>query len=93
MDVPAGVQVVLYSEHETLALAAIDLSEVIDNSVAILHGGREAWEAAGLPMEVTRHTASEVVSITCSGFRAAIWVAMKPRSLILKVGRKSACPD
>ena len=52
LDVPAGVQVVLYSEHETRArLAAIDLSEVIDNSVAILRGGREAWEAAGLPME------------------------------------------
>ena len=43
LDVPAGVQVVLYSEHETRArLAAIDLSEVIDNSVAIL-----IWRCVG----------------------------------------------
>lgn len=57
LDVPAGVQVVLYSEHETRArLAAIDLSEVIDTSIAILQGGREAWVAAGLPTEESPDT-------------------------------------
>ncbi|HCH56002.1 MAG TPA: sulfurtransferase, partial [Rhodospirillaceae bacterium] len=64
LDVPAGVQVVLYSEHETRArLAAIDLSEVIDNSVAVLHGGREAWAAAGLPMEGSTDTPPDEHSI------------------------------
>ena len=52
MHVPLGVQVVLYSEHETRArLAAIDLAEVVDTSVAVLAGGREAWVAAGLTVE------------------------------------------
>ena len=57
LEVPAGVQVVLYSEHETRArLAAIDLSEVVDTSIAVLQGGREAWVAAGLPVEASPDT-------------------------------------
>ena len=48
---------VLYSQHETRArLAAIDLSEVIDTSIAILQGGREAWLEAGLPVEESPDT-------------------------------------
>ena len=51
---PADLRVVLYSEHETRArLAAIDLAEVIDTSVAVLEGGREAWRGAKLPVEAT----------------------------------------
>ena len=57
MEIPAGVQVVLYSQLETRArLAAIDLSEVIDTSIAILQGGREAWLEAGLPVEESPDT-------------------------------------
>lgn len=57
LSVPAGVQVVLYSEHETRArLAAIDLAEVIDTPIAVLQGGREAWKAAGLPLEASPDT-------------------------------------
>ena len=54
LQVPADLRVVLYSEHETRArLAAIDLAEVIDTSVAVLEGGREAWRGAKLPVEAT----------------------------------------
>jgi len=57
LSVPAGVQVVLYSEHETRArLAAIDFAEVIDTPIAVLQGGREAWKAAGLPLEASPDT-------------------------------------
>ena len=57
LSVPAGVQVVLYSEHETRArLAAVDLAEVIDTPVSVLQGGREAWNAAGLPLEASPDT-------------------------------------
>jgi len=45
-------RIVLYSEHETRArLAAIDLKTMTDSPVSILAGGREAWKAAGLPLE------------------------------------------
>lgn len=54
LQVPAGVQVVFYSDHETRArLAAIDLAEVTDTPVAVLQGGREAWKAAGLSLETS----------------------------------------
>lgn len=57
LSVPVGVQVVLYSEHETRArLAAIDLAEVIDTPIAVLQGGREAWNAAGLSLEASPET-------------------------------------
>ena len=57
LQIPAGTQVVLYSQHETRArLAAIDLMEVTDVPVAILQGGREAWVAAGLPVETSADT-------------------------------------
>lgn len=57
LPVPAGVQVVLYSEHEKRArLAAIDLAEVVDMPIAVLQGGREAWKAAGLPLEASPDT-------------------------------------
>jgi rhodanese-related sulfurtransferase len=57
LQVPAGVQVVFYSEHETRArLAAIDLSEVIDTPIAVLQGGREAWRTAYLPLEASPDT-------------------------------------
>ena len=57
LQVPAGVQVVFYSDHETRArLAAIDLAEVTDTPVAVLQGGREAWKAAGLPLEASPDT-------------------------------------
>lgn len=60
LQVPAGVQVVFYSEHETRArLAAIDLGEVTDTPVAVLQGGREAWKAAGLPFEASPDTPSD----------------------------------
>lgn len=54
LQIPAGRQVVFCSENETKArLAAIDLVEVTDTPVAILRGGRRAWEAAGLALEAT----------------------------------------
>ena len=57
LQVPAGVQVVFYSEHETRArLAAIDLAEVTDTPIAVLQGGRESWRAANLPLEASPHT-------------------------------------
>ncbi len=55
--VPAGKRIVLYSEHETRArLAAIDLQGMTDTPVAVLAGGREAWTAAGLPLEASPGT-------------------------------------
>ena len=58
----------------------------------ILHGGREAWEAAGLPMEGSPDTPPDEDCIDyLFWFRAAIWVAMKPRSLILS-GKKICLP-
>jgi hypothetical protein len=64
LQVPAGVRVVFYSEHETRArLAAIDLVEVVDTSVAILQGGRAAWVAAGLPTESSPDTPPDDDSI------------------------------
>lgn len=57
LQVPAGMQVVFCSEHETRArLAAIDLAEVIDTPIAVLQGGREGWKAAGLPLEESPDT-------------------------------------
>ena len=57
LQIPAGMQVVFCSENETRArLAAIDLVEVTDNAVAVLAGGRRAWEAAGLPLEASPDT-------------------------------------
>jgi rhodanese-related sulfurtransferase len=57
LQVPAGVHVVFYSEHETRArLAAIDLAEVTDTPIAVLQGGREAWRAANLPLETSSDT-------------------------------------
>ncbi len=51
-ELPPGRRIVLYSEHETRArLAAIALKSMTDASVAVLTGGREAWRAAGLPLE------------------------------------------
>lgn len=61
LSVPAGVKVVLYSEHETRArLAAIDLAEVVDTPIAVLEGGRGAWLAAGLPVEASPETPPDV---------------------------------
>lgn len=49
---PPGKRLVLYSEHETRArLAALDLQTMTREPVAVLAGGREAWTAAGLPLE------------------------------------------
>jgi rhodanese-related sulfurtransferase len=51
-QLPPDTRIVLYSEHETRArLAAIDLKTMTDSPVSILAGGREAWKAAGLPLE------------------------------------------
>ncbi len=56
-QLPAGRRIVLYSEHETRArLAAIDLKAMTDTPVAVLTGGREAWTAAGLPLEASPDT-------------------------------------
>jgi rhodanese-related sulfurtransferase len=53
-ELPPGKRVVLYSAHETRArLAAIDLQAMIDAPIAVLQGGREAWTAAGLPLEAS----------------------------------------
>lgn len=53
-ELPPGVRIVLYSEHETRArLAAIDLKSMTDAPVAVLAGGREAWRAAGLPLDAS----------------------------------------
>ncbi len=57
LQVPAGVKLVFYSEHETRArLAVIDFTEVTDTPVAVLQGGREAWKAADLPLEASPDT-------------------------------------
>ncbi len=51
---PSGQRVVLYSQHETRArIAALDAVELHDGPVAVLRGGREAWVAAGLPLEAS----------------------------------------
>ncbi len=56
-QLPSGRRIVLYSEHETRAwLAAIDLKAMTDAPVAVLAGGREAWTAAGLPLEASPGT-------------------------------------
>ena len=53
-QLPTGKRVVLYSEHETRArLAAVDLKAMTDAPVAVLAGGREAWRAAGRPLEAS----------------------------------------
>lgn len=53
-ELPPGARVVLYSEHETRArLAAVDLKAMTDAPVSVLAGGREAWRAAGLPLELS----------------------------------------
>ena len=63
-NLPAGKQVVLYSEHETRArLAAIDLRELTDSPIAILEGGRQAWAAADLPLEASPQTPSDAECI------------------------------
>ncbi len=55
--VPAGKKIVLYSEHETRALTAIpDARAATDSPVLVLKGGREAWTAAGLPLESSPDT-------------------------------------
>jgi rhodanese-related sulfurtransferase len=56
-QLPAGKRVVLYSEHEMRArLAASDLREMTDLPLAVLAGGRDAWTAAGLPLESSPNT-------------------------------------
>jgi rhodanese-related sulfurtransferase len=63
-DLPAGKQIVLYSEHETRArLAAIDLKRMTDAPVAVLKGGRAAWTAAGLPLEASLQTPPDAACI------------------------------
>lgn len=53
-ELPPHARIVLYSEHETRArLAAIDLQSMTDTPVAVLAGGREAWRAAGLPLDAS----------------------------------------
>ncbi|ETX05057.1 MAG: hypothetical protein ETSY2_25270, partial [Candidatus Entotheonella gemina] len=60
-QLPAGRRIVLYSEHETRArLAAIDLKTMTGVPVAVLAGGREAWVAAGLPLEASPGTPPDV---------------------------------
>ena len=57
---PKGKQVVLYSEHETRAwLLAIDLAEIIEEPIAILHGGRENWRAEGRPLEASPNSPTD----------------------------------
>jgi 3-mercaptopyruvate sulfurtransferase SseA len=54
---PPGRRIVLYSEHEMRArLAAIDLKAMTDTPVSVLSGGREAWVAAGLPLDASPGT-------------------------------------
>lgn len=63
-NLPAGKQVVLYSEHETRArLAAIDLTGLTDAPIAVLAGGRDAWAAAGMPLEASPQTPADAVCI------------------------------
>ena len=53
-ELPPDARLVLYSEHETRArLAAIELVSMTAAAVAVLAGGREAWRAAGLPLEAS----------------------------------------
>jgi rhodanese-related sulfurtransferase len=63
-QLPPGRRIVLYSEHETRArLAAIDLKGMADTPVSVLAGGREAWVAAGLPLEASPDTPPDAACI------------------------------
>jgi rhodanese-related sulfurtransferase len=63
-QLPSGKRIVLYSEHETRArLAAIDLKAMTDIPVAVLAGGREAWVAAGRPLESSPGTPPDAACI------------------------------
>ena len=63
-QLPAGKRIVLYSEHETRArLAAVDLKAMTDAPVAVLAGGREAWRAAGHPLEASPATPPDAACI------------------------------
>lgn len=54
LSVREGKTAVFYSEHETRArLAARDFAEISDVPCAVLQGGREAWRAAGRPLEAS----------------------------------------
>ena len=57
---PGDGPITLYSEHETRArLAAVDLAGMTDRPVRVLAGGREAWRAAGLPLEASPDAPSD----------------------------------
>ncbi|MGQ4808687.1 Thiosulfate sulfurtransferase GlpE [Candidatus Entotheonellaceae bacterium PAL068K] len=63
-ELPPGMRLVLYSEHETRArLVAIDLKALWQTPVAVLAGGREAWMAAGLPVESSPDTPPDAACI------------------------------
>jgi rhodanese-related sulfurtransferase len=63
-QLPPGKRVVLYSEHEMRArLAAIDLKAMVETPIAVLAGGREAWTAAGLPLESSPATPPDAACI------------------------------
>lgn len=59
-SIPEGKKVVLYSEHETRALLAVpDARAATGAPVLVLKGGREAWTAAGLPLESSPDTPAD----------------------------------
>jgi rhodanese-related sulfurtransferase len=63
-QLPPGRRIVLYSEHEMRArLAAIDLKAMTDTPVSVLSGGREAWVAAGLPLDASPGTPPDAACI------------------------------
>jgi rhodanese-related sulfurtransferase len=63
-QLPPDRRIVLYSEHETRArLAAVDLKGMTDAPVSVLAGGREAWVAAGLPLEASPDTPPDAACI------------------------------
>jgi rhodanese-related sulfurtransferase len=63
-QLPPGRRIVLYSEHEMRArLAAIDLKAMTETPVSVLSGGREAWVAAGLPLDASPGTPPDAACI------------------------------
>ena len=64
LEIPEGLNVVVYSENEDRArLAALDLTEETTNPVAVLEGGRADWVRNGLPLESSSNTPPDSVCI------------------------------
>lgn len=63
-----GPHVVIASDPETAALAAIDLAEAGITDIRLVDGGMADWQAAGLAVETSPDASSETVAIDFIAF-------------------------